>query len=179
MCESMFQCYLTIIDKGLTLGGGIGDYTESINYHDETSKYFVKLFHDASFHILVKVILLNILFGIIIDTFAKMREQKKNLQMDTENVCFICNQNRFIFDKMCEGGFDRHVSKDHNLWCYVFYIVHLMYKDPTEMTGIESYVYEMYNKDDLNWLPRNQALVLDKLQDAEEKDEDELEICLN
>lgn len=155
MCESMFQCYLTIIDKGLTLGGGIGDYTESINYRDETSKYFVKLFHDASFHILVKVILLNILFGIIIDTFAKMREQKKNLQMDTENVCFICNQNRFIFDKMCEGGFDRHVSKDHNLWCYVFYVVHLMYKDPTEMTGIESYVYEMYNKDDLNWLPRN------------------------
>lgn len=79
MCESMFQCYLTIIDKGLTLGGGIGDYTQSINYRDENSKYFVKLAHDASFHILVKVILLNILFGIIIDTFAKMREQKKNL----------------------------------------------------------------------------------------------------
>ena len=91
MCESMFQCYLTIIDKGLTLGGGIGDYTESVNYRDETIKYYVKLAHDASFHILVKVILLNILFGIIIDTFAKMRETKKNLQMDTENVCFICN----------------------------------------------------------------------------------------
>ena len=74
MCESMFQCYLTIIDKGLTLGGGIGDYTESINYRDEQIKYFVKLAHDASFHILVKVILLNILFGIIIDTFAKMRQ---------------------------------------------------------------------------------------------------------
>lgn len=74
MCESMFQCYMTIIDKGLTLGGGIGDYTESINYRDEIDKYYVKLAHDASFHILVKVILLNILFGIIIDTFAKMRE---------------------------------------------------------------------------------------------------------
>ena len=79
MCTSMFQCYLTIIDKGLTLGGGIGDYTEQINYNDEAAKYYVKLAHDASFHILVKVILLNILFGIIIDTFAKMREQKKNL----------------------------------------------------------------------------------------------------
>ena len=70
---------MTIIDKGLTLGGGIGDYTESINYRDDTAKYFVKLGHDAMFHILVKVILLNILFGIIIDTFAKMRETKKNI----------------------------------------------------------------------------------------------------
>lgn len=70
MCESMSQCLATFVDKGLTLGGGIGDYTESINYRDEPAKYFVKLFHDASFHILVKIILLNILFGIIIDTFA-------------------------------------------------------------------------------------------------------------
>ena len=64
---------MTIIDKGLTLGGGIGDYTEQINYHDSFDKYLVKLFIDASFHIVVKVILLNILFGIIIDTFAQMR----------------------------------------------------------------------------------------------------------
>ena len=135
---------MTIIDKGLTLGGGIGDYTESINYRDENAKYYVKLAHDASFHILVKVILLNILFGIIIDTFAKMREQKKFIDMDKNNVCFICNYDRFIFDKSSEGGFDRHVSKDHNLWYYVFYIVHLENKDPTEMTGIESYVFDMY-----------------------------------
>ena len=178
MCESMFQCYLTIVDKGLTLGGGIGDYTEAINYHDEPAKYFVKLGHDASFHILVNVILLNILFGIIIDTFAKMREQKKNLQMDTENVCFICNQNRFIFDKLCEGGFDKHVSKDHNLWCYVFYIVHLVSKDPTEMTGIESYVFDMYNAGDVSWLPRNSALVLTQLENEEDQGEDELQVCI-
>lgn len=70
---------MTIIDKGLLLGGGIGDYTEAINYRDQNDKYFVKLFHDATFHILVNVILLNILFGIIIDTFAQLREQKKSI----------------------------------------------------------------------------------------------------
>ena len=70
MCESMFFCYVTIIDKGLTLGGGIGDYTEAINFANNTDKYYVKLFHDASFHVVVNVIMLNILAGIVIDTFA-------------------------------------------------------------------------------------------------------------
>jgi hypothetical protein len=135
---------VTIIDKGVTLGGGIGDYTESVNYKTENSKYFIKLIHDASFHILIKIIMLNIVFGIIIDTFAKARTIKKDVQVDSDNKCFICNQDRSIFDKYSEGGFDRHVAKDHNLWQYVFYIVHLESKDPTEMTGIESYVFKMY-----------------------------------
>ena len=69
-CNTMVECFTTMLDYGLLLGGGIGDYTESIHYADNKDKYFVKLAHDASFHILVKVILLNILFGIIIDTFA-------------------------------------------------------------------------------------------------------------
>lgn len=69
-CNTMMECFLTMVNYGLLLGGGIGDYTESIHFKRNTSMYFVKLVHDASFHILVKVILLNILFGIIIDTFA-------------------------------------------------------------------------------------------------------------
>ena len=98
--------------------------------------------------------------------------------MDSDNFCFICNYDRFIFDKMCEGGFDRHVSKDHNLWCYVFYIVHLVSKDPTEMTGIESYVFDMYNAGDVTWLPRNNALVLTQLENEEDQGEDELQVCI-
>ena len=61
------------------------------------------------------------------------------------------------------------MSKDHNLWYYVFYIVHLVSKDPTEMTGIESYVFDMYNKGDLNWIPRNQALSIEQVQNASDE----------
>lgn len=66
----MAQCYISMLDKGLRTDGGIGDITENIHFNDEREKYFVKLAHDASFHIVVKVIMLNVLFGIIIDTFA-------------------------------------------------------------------------------------------------------------
>jgi hypothetical protein len=54
---------------GLIRGGGIGDYTEQI-YFQNTEKYLIKLTIDVSFFLLVKIILYNILFGIIIDTFA-------------------------------------------------------------------------------------------------------------
>lgn len=97
-----------------------------------------------SFFLLVKIILYNILFGVIIDTFAQLRNAKNFMDDDKRNKCFICNFDRFVFDKETEGGFMRHISKDHNLWFYVYYIVHLQSKDPTEFTGIESYVHGLY-----------------------------------
>jgi hypothetical protein len=152
-CNTMFECFTTMLDYGLLLGGGIGDYTEQIHYGDMMDKYFVKLFHDASFHILVKVILLNILFGIIIDTFAQLREKKKTIDDDMKNKCFICNFDRFTFDKEA-NGFEDHITKDHCLWFYVYYIVHLQSKDTTDHSGIESYVNKMYNDNNICWVPR-------------------------
>jgi hypothetical protein len=43
------------------------------------------------------------------------------------------------FDKYSDG-FERHIAQDHNLWQYVFYIVHLQCKDKSDYTGVESYV---------------------------------------
>lgn len=60
---------------GLILGGGAGDYTEPISYN-ETERYGVSFVLDVSFFLIVKIILYNLLFGIIIDTFAQLREQK-------------------------------------------------------------------------------------------------------
>ena len=48
-CNSMFQCYITMLDKGMRNGGGIGDITEPIHFNDETEKYLFKLMHDMSF----------------------------------------------------------------------------------------------------------------------------------
>lgn len=31
-CNTMMECFLTMLDYGLLLGGGIGDYTESIHF---------------------------------------------------------------------------------------------------------------------------------------------------
>jgi hypothetical protein len=65
-----------MLDKGLRPGGGIGDWTEPVHYIDETEFYLVKLMHDMSFLITIKVIMLQVLFGQIIDTFASLRDAK-------------------------------------------------------------------------------------------------------
>jgi len=42
------------------------------------------------FIIIIVVILMNILFGIVLDTFAELYETNKELQKDINDVCFIC-----------------------------------------------------------------------------------------
>ena len=39
--------------------------------------------------------------------------------------------------------FQQHVTQEHNVWHYLYFIVHIKTKDTTEFTGPESYVYEM------------------------------------
>ena len=49
---------------------------------------------------------------------------------------------------------------DHNLWAYVFYIVHLQSKDSTDYTGIESIVNDLYESGDVSWVPLMKAICL-------------------
>ena len=42
-----------------------------------------------------------------------------------------------------EVTFEFHISREHNLWHYLYFIVHLNTKEKTELTGPESYVYQM------------------------------------
>ena len=37
--------------------------------------------------------------------------------------------------------FKEHCEKEHNMWHYLYFIVHLRMKEKTELTGPESYIY--------------------------------------
>jgi hypothetical protein len=40
-------------------------------------------------------------------------------------------------------SFEDHCHREHNMWNYLYFIVLVKVKDPTEFTGPESYVYTM------------------------------------
>ena len=40
-------------------------------------------------------------------------------------------------------SFEEHIKEEHNMWHYLYFIVLVKVKDPTEFTGPESYVYHM------------------------------------
>ena len=62
-------------------------------------------------------------------------------------MCHVLNISHFSLER---GAFDNktvsfeeHFRMEHNLWHYLYFIVLIKVKDPTEFTGPESYVYEM------------------------------------
>lgn len=55
-----------------------------------------------------------------------------------------------------------HIKKEHNLWQYVFFIIHLNTKDDTDYNGTESFIADKLNADDISWFPFNKAICLEK-----------------
>lgn len=59
------------------------------------------------------------------------------------NFIFACiGLNRSAFDNKTVS-FEEHILGEHNMWHYLYFIVLIKVKDPTEFTGPESYVYAM------------------------------------
>lgn len=75
-CGSMRHCLTNMLDDGLRNGGGIGDATQPVHFNDDPQKYGFKLAHDATFQVVVNIISLNIIFGIIVNQFAMLRDIK-------------------------------------------------------------------------------------------------------
>lgn len=58
------------------------------------------------------------------------------------SIFIFVGLNRSAFDNK-SVSFEEHIEKEHNMWHYLFFIVLVKVKDPTEFTGPESYVYAM------------------------------------
>ncbi len=67
-----------IIKQGLLAGGGVGEVLKQPDPYNSENYYSRALF-DLTFFIIIIIIWLNIIFGIIIDTFAELRDKKKVL----------------------------------------------------------------------------------------------------
>ena len=87
---------------------------------------------------------MSIVAGVIIDKFSDLRIDQKITMYDMNNICFICNENRDVIEKITgqKMGFEMHLLLDHNFWNYLFFIAYIQNKKQTEHTGTESYVWE-------------------------------------
>ena len=113
-----------------------------------------------TYYVCVMVILLNIIFGITIDTFGALREAKNVRLEDTEGVCFICGIESLVFDRMQRNGFEEHIHEDHYMWNYFYFITYIWEQHKDEDDGFEGYVRECVEKNDIVWFPVNKALRL-------------------
>jgi len=172
-CESLLECFLLVFDIGLRVGEGPAAVLSPASENLFAFRYGF----DLLFVVLISIFLLNIVFGIIIDTFGSLREQQHDREDLLSNYCFICGLPRQDFDAASSeykkkheamssgnsasfgGGYNFHMSNEHNVYDYLGFIVYLERKDKTDFTGLESYVSSELEKGEYGtWLPHMRAL---------------------
>lgn len=126
ICMSLLHCFLSTFNYGLRTGGGIGEFLPAETGAGYNALAFtIRFFFDLSFFLIVIIILLNVIFGIIIDTFAQLREEAGRDEYDQKNICFICGLTLVQLDRDTDEGFTFHREHDHNIWNYVYFLIYL------------------------------------------------------
>ncbi|XP_007250632.3 inositol 1,4,5-trisphosphate receptor type 2 [Astyanax mexicanus] len=157
VCETLLMCIVTVLNHGLRNGGGIADILRKPS--KDEPMFAARVVYDLLFFFIVIIIVLNLIFGVIIDTFADLRSEKQRKEEILKTTCFICGLERDKFDNKTVS-FEEHIKVEHNMWHYLYFLVLVRVKDPTEYTGPESYVAQMIKEKNLDWFPRMQAMSL-------------------
>ncbi|NXF97233.1 ITPR3 protein, partial [Eubucco bourcierii] len=156
-CDTLLMCIVTVLNHGLRNGGGVGDILRKPS--KDESLFPARVVYDLLFFFIVIIIVLNLIFGVIIDTFADLRSEKQKKEEILKTTCFICGLERDKFDNKTVS-FEEHIKYEHNMWNYLYFIVLVRVKNKTDYTGPESYVAQMIKNKNLDWFPRMRAMSL-------------------
>jgi hypothetical protein len=151
-CSTLFKCFKWAVDYGLRYPNGVSDQM----VHTLGTRYPV----DVLYFLIVLVVLLNVVFGIIIDTFGNLRNTKIERILDTEEKCFMCGIHKQVFDRASSvpNGFRTHIKVDHNMWNYLYFIIYVWEQDKDDDDGLEQFVRQSLQTNDISWFPMNKAL---------------------
>lgn len=158
-CESLWECFVTSVNQGPRNGGGLGDVLQpsTLSFVEPG----LRVLFDLSFFAVVNIIGLNVVFGIIVDTFSELRDERYTIMAADESECFICSQKSAEFERHGQG-FVHHRRHEHNMWHYLQFFMHLKDKDPSEYSSHEQYVADCLEAGNLAMFPINRALALER-----------------
>lgn len=140
------------MDYGLRLRGGVGELLKKRSFQFYGAEYAGRLFYDMVYFLILVVLMLELVFGIIIETFRELRIEEHKSQFDKINICFICGVSKDDLEKD-KKNFYEHCEKDHNVWNYVNYMVRLKFSNPHDLNAINSYTVELMKKKNITWFP--------------------------
>lgn len=158
-CVSMYTCYLSTLSYGMRHGGGIGEVTEPVVYPQ--SGYQAKTIFDVGFFFLINMISLNIIFGIIIDTFGQLRDEEAEREDAYRNYCMICGVAKTDFE--AEGiNFNMHVREQHLINDYMSFMIRLYINRNNLQHDLDYQIYERFTKYNVSWFPNKDTVYVGK-----------------
>ncbi|CAD8158586.1 unnamed protein product [Paramecium pentaurelia] len=191
-CQIMWRCFLQTFDQTFKNGGAIGDYLTDtqlqspsgsqlpINYSltpYQQDRFIYRFVFDVLFKFILVFLIINMVAGIIIDTFGALKDEMLEKQSNLEDYCFICGIQSEKLDKSTQYGHYSHIKKNHHMWNYVYYKVYLFFKPKNDLSGNETYVKRLMINNEIDWFPVKKAIgFTDEDEEDEEQNEDNLQI---
>ena len=158
-CEDLGTCFVSVLDWGVRMGGGVGEALASSL--EGGSTYAKRLPLDLLFFIIVNIIILKIVFGIILDALGELREARWASERDMYEKCFICRRTRNQLE-LHGAGWTPHILYEHSLFAYVAYTLYVLHKDKKDCSGLELYVKQLVGKADPAFFPQTSKVLWDQ-----------------
>ena len=152
LCRTLISCWTLTLDFGLRRHSGYGEIIPLASYKHEKALYITKMIYEVSYYIVVIVIIMNVIFGILIDTFKELRKESNRVEYEMENICLICGSFKENLERE-KISFNSHTQQTHFIWNYVYYIIKMINSDPQDLNSINSYSYSMIKSRSINWIP--------------------------
>ena len=155
-CGTLLYCFATHLSYGMRFDGGIADRMEKASYTHEKGYYIARFFYEELYFFILVVLMLNMIYGIIVDTYSELRNKVEKFNRDKLEVCFICGIDKETCEKKGEK-FEEHLNNIHNLWIYVEYMIGLKFVDIQDTNAINSYVIKSLEQKELVWFPYDET----------------------
>ena len=156
LCHDVLNCFMSTMSVGVRSGGGIGDRLIHPDHNGED--YWVRMTFDMLFFLVVIIVLLSIIFGIIIDTFAQLRNQRSFVLEAIHTRCYVCGSERSEVE-LRGKGWAYHFMVEHSPLAYLAFLVYLLEMPTVDCSGIEKYVKEKFEKRDYTFMPSTSRLL--------------------
>lgn len=119
------------------------------------------------FYFFIMLVMLNIINGIVVDTFQDLREKNSEQQEIRNNSCFICSLHRSEFES--KGiDYEEHIANEHsieNYFQYIFKINNTENKD--EFSSCEYDIYQKIRRNVTDFFPVMRSITLDRIKSKE------------
>ena len=157
LCSSYLNCFSYLLNTGLRSGG----LPFEIKILGQEG-YWGEFIFNWMFYLIFVLLILNITGGIIVDKFDELREAKKKLYEEKENVCFICSLHRSNFE--IKGiRFKDHQLQEHNIGNYFHYLMKINRTDEHDLNSIDFQVFNAFKEKKIVFFPIKKAKSLENL----------------
>lgn len=100
-CGHILQCFYYIFHEALSNQAKMKTFLSTA--HAGSIDYPMRVIYDAVYVVWVGIILLNVITGLMVDTFSRIREEKNSRLKTLANDCFVCGLVRQNYEDMALG----------------------------------------------------------------------------